>query len=1515
MPHRFLPSQFRGNLHPILGVFFLAVTPLALAVPSAWAETRTVTNSNDSGAGSLRAAVAAAGNSDAVDFASGVTAIYLTGGIDIAVGNLVITGISANPTSITANNSQIFTWSESAANGLVLNNLLLSEGENKTDTDNFGQNVAYGGALAATVPYGSDVAVGNIANTAWTGNAAAPTSSTAVYVDAYGGALSLHAELGASSVGETAHNIWSNNTALARTPSAHTSDARGGALSSFTQVGNATIGNMAESQWEANAVQAVAGEAVLLGYFSAVVQGGAAASSTRDGSSIVGDMRNTSWNANRAEATAGRVDSSGNAEATAFGGALSSAATTGNGHSATIGDIDQTSWSDNKINATAIGSGFNSSQAYGGALSSFGRNRTFPEESADADIALVGNIANSTWHANEAAAVATEGDAVVQVYGGALSVHAVGGHAVIGDMSYSIWEANAAMAEATGVTSNVGAYGGALSTFADSGNSTIGSISDSQWAGNSATANGQMANAYGGALSSVASNGDSVVGGISDSQWTGNSANANGQEAHAYGGALSSVADSGDSVVGDVSDSQWTGNSATANGQEAHAYGGALSSFAGDRSVINSIIDSSWTGNSSTAVGDVAETYGGALASDGRIGFITDTAWVDNETKATATALANAHGGALSARVAGDVQGTTWRGNRAVAVSSGQEAHASGGAGRVSAERIIDSSWQANIASATVTVDSAADNIQITASAEGGAAQSEANGDLIHTLWNENRAIATAETFTAGEGSQTIASARGGALASFSAGTVSNSIWTNNQAIAAAANDGAALEGEHAEHFNLEGMPDVPLTASSAYAYGGAWALGGVASSAIGAVTDSAWTGNTAAAAAQGINAFAGAYGGALYSTALTAPLTIRDSAFVGNKAFASAASATAAGGAIFIDTAVGDSSQGAASVVTLAAGNGAATIFQNNTVNVNETSLPSSIAFGRTLDGDSIVDAIFNIRPDAGGVVAMYDPVSVDLNNGHSFVMNVNSPGVFLWGGVNQADVAGDGDNTFNFDSGRVVLQPDFTLESATGNLVVNLTGGAAGIVLAPDLTDRDQSLAIFDSPAALSVAGGQVLIDPIYNGPYFSGSQSWLLTNASGSATASDFITTSTADFTSAIAWEDFNLYIILSNVSDSGSLLLADLSRDSSPNVQAAYVSGSLDAAWGIQQSLLDGSQRAAALHLVEASPRLFTGEPLVDQGLAALNVVGDLADRAWRSSRQSGMPYGSKIDPSNTLGYRPWVGYAWSSLTQDGANGYSQFKSAMNGGISGLSADIGSRASVSVYGAGASASTSAADLHSGINANAAQIGGLASYALLPQLQIGFESGYARLDNDAARSTPLGGYTSSFDQDVAFAGARLDFDLPLDLNTYLTLTPKLRYLRLSQDAVNETGDNPTWALHTGSASADSLISSLGASISHEFIFANGMGVSAWINAEWLHQAGDASLETVAQLGDHSQFFPLSSTVQDRDAAKLEASVASVLYSFYGGINIIAELEYSATRTNNSVDHVYHFGITTEF
>jgi hypothetical protein len=110
-------------------IFFVAVLLFAATAMSAHAATITVTNTNDSGPGSLRQALANANNGDTINFAvTGV--IALTSGELVITRNVTISGPGANQLSIDGNQGTFVFYVDTNATIATISGLTIRNGVN-----------------------------------------------------------------------------------------------------------------------------------------------------------------------------------------------------------------------------------------------------------------------------------------------------------------------------------------------------------------------------------------------------------------------------------------------------------------------------------------------------------------------------------------------------------------------------------------------------------------------------------------------------------------------------------------------------------------------------------------------------------------------------------------------------------------------------------------------------------------------------------------------------------------------------------------------------------------------------------------------------------------------------------------------------------------------------------------------------------------------------------------------------------------------------------------------------------------------------------------------------------------------------------------------------------------------------------------------------------------------------------------------------------------------------------------
>ncbi|MDR1493207.1 MAG: autotransporter outer membrane beta-barrel domain-containing protein [Planctomycetaceae bacterium] len=221
--------------------------------------------------------------------------------------------------------------------------------------------------------------------------------------------------------------------------------------------------------------------------------------------------------------------------------------------------------------------------------------------------------------------------------------------------------------------------------------------------------------------------------------------------------------------------------------------------------------------------------------------------------------------------------------------------------------------------------------------------------------------------------------------------------------------------------------------------------------------------------------------GGIVYSYGVYNGMTIRDSQFLDNTMSSENGIVY---GTVTVDTGTLVSSNPYA--LTLEATSGKSVVFQNNTIegesddslknagnkrsnslyfgtipNVGETLLPSD---------PSQADAKLIVAPQAGGLVALYDPIWVNQDEEYTFDMDVTGSGNFLWGGTNVMTTK-DQAGTINLKAGSAttILDGNSTTTFVNGQGIANAEKNTMSLN-APNFTFR------LENGATLNVEGHNV-------------------------------------------------------------------------------------------------------------------------------------------------------------------------------------------------------------------------------------------------------------------------------------------------------------------------------------------------------------------------------------------------------------------------------------------------------
>ncbi|MDR1519138.1 MAG: hypothetical protein LBU23_03210, partial [Planctomycetota bacterium] len=287
-------------------------------------------------------------------------------------------------------------------------------------------------------------------------------------------------------------------------------------------------------------------------------------------------------------------------------------------------------------------------------------------------------------------------------------------------------------------------------------------------------------------------------------------------------------------------------------------------------------------------------------------------------------------------------------------------------------------------------------------------------------------------------------------------GSITGGVFVGNEVrtLAVHGDDGGAAGGAVSSGSGVGGVENSLFAYNRAYndtgdnaegdSLGGALNVGGK----LDRIAESVFLGNYAGAEK------AEAAGGAINLAAKAITSTeIVNSQFLDNRVYSGTGDGK--GGALYIASAA----NAAGYELKLLAGAGGVTRFSGNTVNGEANGIWIETA---DRDVNLTVDA------EAGGLVALDDPIKVELAGSGAFALAVNGAGEFVWGGENVIDAAGGGTVAFA-GGGNAILAADFGLASSAGNIGVTFEG--ANLTLA--LSGRDAGRAFFRSGAISLIDG----------------------------------------------------------------------------------------------------------------------------------------------------------------------------------------------------------------------------------------------------------------------------------------------------------------------------------------------------------------------------------------------------------------------------------------------------------
>ena len=644
------------------------------------------------------------------------------------------------------------------------------------------------------------------------------------------------------------------------------------------------------------------------------------------------------------------------------------------------------------------------------------------------------------------------------------------------------------------------------------------------------------------------------------------------------------------------------------------------------------------------------------------------------------------------------------------------------------------------------------------------------------------------------------------------------------------------------------------------------------------------------------------ALGTVVATSGLNQELVVNNTSFRNNQLYLTGQNVRDVGGTFYVGTDRA-SRNPRGHELTLSASDGMVTEFRGNSLHIAEnrthTTRFNSITFGREWDSatdtrlDSRANAQLNIAPGTGGRVLLLDPVRVDMTGGRIFSMHIRGPGYFLWAGRNE--MYADASRLY-FENGVTELAPDFEI-LGRGNLAVHIREGHT---LRMNTTGRAGALPMFSGPDSFTVTGTPVL-EGLYYGLDPVNDRRWLVTDRRSGVDADRFSLPRSALFDTALYADGDSLFLGIDN-----SRAILPFTHSPYRNVADAYHSGALIQPWNDGIARLDADRMDSAFDAARHNPRLLVGESLVSQGLVAMRSSRTIARQSLDAAHQSGFGTKNEDGPDR---FRLWVNYIGSDSRQWENEETVGYDARFNGLVLGGTAFLGEIMHAGAYAAYAGSKTSYENVRASTDTDIAQTGVFATVSPLSALRFSADMYYAWLRNESWRDTPHGTNTARFNQHVFSAGLMAMYDFHAGQKLLLTPSAGLRYQHFRQAGFTESGTS--LAHHLDSASANSLVGSLGMRLSRDFSTSERNTFTPAIHVSWNHELADNQLQARTRYAGYGRYFDISSGRQDRNSYEFGLGLHASLMEtknyrllFTGGYGIQFSPDYRNQQFHAGLD-----------
>lgn len=691
------------------------------------------------------------------------------------------------------------------------------------------------------------------------------------------------------------------------------------------------------------------------------------------------------------------------------------------------------------------------------------------------------------------------------------------------------------------------------------------------------------------------------------------------------------------------------------------------------------------------------------------------------------------------------------------------------------------------------------------------------------------------------------------------------------------------------------GIVDSSFTGNKTVRRGGAVYVAGAFT---GGISGSVFEGNVADGNLNQSGRVARGNGGALYVGAFEG--LIENSSFRDNRA-------VQYGGAVFFDTSSAGDNR-----VELSAGAGRSTVFSGNTDSSGANSLHfgryivSSFATAQDAPNDSISDAYLTVSGE--GLVALYDPLAVNMNNGRSFQLTrsggLDSGGHFIWGGLNSIKTGGSGSSSaIDLSSGLTTLTSDFSLVNASDQYSLTL-GAAHRLALSGE--GRPENLAAFDlgSTGRLTVENGSVITAP-HTLRAFSGRYLLVDNDSDYLSNINEFSLNNTHQFRAGL---------------DAGQPGQININIDYDPfrTPAGGLVNPNVAAAKNALVQLFDQSPNLAGLSdrqfqaVLDNLPAL-TPEAAVSAGLSGLFANGRVMDSAQARILAARPVRSGTAGDDSSRSRNFWVGYQKYWLDIDSQDAYSGLKAKADLFLSGVGFDLNDHWE---FGGWIGFSKSEADydlLAAKSDLDGRHFGLYSRFAAGSGFSATLSASRSAIKADLSRM-PAGLVTrADIDQKFHNVGLLLEHEFIFREQGRLTPFIDGRFTRMKQDALTETGP---LAAYVDEISADYFSTTVGVNLSYDFDVSDSLSLRPRLSLGWAHDYSDRHLSAGAYYSGLADpiHFTVSSPENDQDALKIGLGLEAQVQAGTGKeLNFIAD--YVLEASANQRGHSFFTGLEYKF